>query len=258
MPGLENMFQESQPAEVAESSASRARRMEIVGQLTGGVAHDFNNILTVISGTIELLAEGVADRPDLAAIAQLIGEAAARGTVLTSNLLALARGQPSQPRNVDIASLLADAARLLQPILGEQIEISSKPDGDVPPVLADPCRLMTAVLDLAITARDAMPGGGTLVFEARRAAAGEHGAGAEPEKSAGGLVAIVISASGHGAIAEYPERVFAGFGMIDDFIRQSGGHIQVHSEAGRGTSVKMYLPRATDAAQATDRRTEAV
>jgi signal transduction histidine kinase len=92
--------------------------MEIVGQLTGGVVHDFNNILTVITGTIEILAEAVADRPELAAIARLIDEAASRGANLTSHLLAFARGQPSQPRDVDVNALLLDAARLLRPTLG--------------------------------------------------------------------------------------------------------------------------------------------
>src|SRR5688500_4412453 len=104
------MLQKSLPAEDAEAQISRARRMEIVGQLTGGVVHDFNNILTVISGTIDLLAEAVADRPDLAAITTLISEAAARGASLTANLLAFSCGQSSRPRDVDVALLLADAA----------------------------------------------------------------------------------------------------------------------------------------------------
>src|SRR4030088_2364110 len=98
---------------VAAAQIAQARKMAIVGELTGGVVHDFNNILTVISGTIEILAEAVADRRDLAAIAGLMSEAAARGANLTSNLLAFARGQPSQPRDVDVNALLADAARLL-------------------------------------------------------------------------------------------------------------------------------------------------
>jgi CheY-like chemotaxis protein len=246
--GLNEMLEKSLPAEAGQVQACQARRMEIVGELTGGALHDFNNILTVISGTIDLLAEAVADRPDLAAIAGLIGEAAARGAVLTSNLLAFARGQPSQPRNVDVALLLGDAARLLQPTLGEAIEISSKPGDDVPPVLADRCLLMTAILNLAIMARDAMPGGGKLGFEARRVA--EDCAGDDPAISPGDLVMIVVSASGHGAIAAQPEQVFAETGMIDDFIRQSGGHIEVGSDAGRGMSVKLYLPLVAAAAQA--------
>lgn len=166
MPGSNDMPRNPLPTEAAEAQAGRARRMEIVGQLTGGVVHDFNNILTVISGTIDILAEAVADRPDLAAITTLIGEAAARGASLTSNLLAFSCGQPSQVSDVDVASLLADAARLLRPTLGEQIAISSKPVVGVQLVLADPSRLMAAILNLAILARDAMPRGGKLSFEA--------------------------------------------------------------------------------------------
>ena len=217
--------------------------MEIVGQLTGGVVHDFNNILTVISGTIDILAEAVADRPDLAAITTLIGEAAARGASLTSNLLAFSCGQPSQVGDVDVAALLADAARLLRPTLGEQIEISSKPVVGVQLVLADPSRLMAAILNLAILARDAMPRGGKLGFEAGRA---------DLEISAEDFVLIAVSASGHDGIAGYPEPVFADLGVVEDIVRQSGGHLEVRSEAGRGTSVRIYLPRATALAQSPD------
>jgi signal transduction histidine kinase len=234
------MLRKSLPAEVAAAQVRQARRMEIVGQLTGGVVHDFNNILTVISGTIDILAEAVADRPDLAAITTLIGEAAARGAVLTSSLLAFSSGQPSQPRDVDVAALLADAARLLRPTLGEQIEINSRPVAGVPLALADPSLLMAAILDLAILARDAMPGGGKLDF-----AAGD----ADGERSAEDFVMIAVSASGHGGIADHPKPVFAKLGLVEDFVRQSGGHLEAESEAGRGTSVRMYLPRAPGVAQ---------
>lgn len=217
--------------------------MEIVGQLTGGVVHDFNNILTVISGTIDILAEAVADRPDLVAITTLISEAAARGASLTSNLLAFSCGQSSQVGDVDVAALLADAARLLRPTLGEQIAISSKPVVGVQLVLADPSRLMAAILNLAILARDAMPCGGNLGFEAGRA---------DLEISAEDFVLIAVSASGHDGIAEYPEPVFADLGVVEDIVRQSGGHLEVRSDAGRGTSVSIYLPRATALAQSPD------
>ena len=237
------MLEKSLPAEVAEAQVSRARRMEIVGQLTGGVVHDFNNILTVISGTIDLLAEAVADRPDLAAITTLISEAAARGASLTSNLLAFSCGQPSQPRDVDVASLLADAARLLRPTLGEQIAISSKPVAGVQLVLADHSQLMAAILHLAILARDAMPRGGELGFEAGRA---------DLEISAEDFVMIAVSASGYGSIADHPDPAFADLGVVEDIVGQSGGHLEVRSEAGGGTSVRIYLPRAIAVAQSPD------
>src|SRR5260370_15293726 len=119
--GTEDSLQQSRRAEAAEALICQAQRMEIVGQLTGGIVHDFNNILTVITGTIEILAEAVADRPDLAAVAELAGEAAARGADLTSHLLAFARGHPSQPREVHVTALIVEPARLPPPTLGEPI-----------------------------------------------------------------------------------------------------------------------------------------
>lgn len=230
------MLQNNGPPEVvAEAQVCRARRMEIVGQLTGGVAHDFNNILTVISGTIDILAEAFADRPDLAAITTLIGEAAARGASMTANLLAFSCGQPSQPRAVDLASLLADAARLLRPTLGEQIEISSRLVAGVPPALTDPSLLMAAILNLAILARDAMPEGGRLSLAAGCA---------DLEISAEDFVMIVVGFCGHGVNATRPEPLSAGLGTVEDFVRKSGGHLGVISEPGLGTSIRIYLPCA--------------
>ena len=110
----------------AEAQFRQAQKMEAVGQLTGGVAHDFNNILTVITGTIGILADAVADRPELAAIARMIDEAAERGASLTRHLLAFARKQPLQPREIDVNALVLETAKLLQPTLGEQIEIAPR------------------------------------------------------------------------------------------------------------------------------------
>src|SRR5579872_3242334 len=108
------------PAEALETEVQSPQRMEIVGRLTGGIVHDFNNILTVIAGTIEILAEAVAGQPELEAVAGLISEATIRGASLTSHLLAFARGKLSQPSDVDVNALLVDAFRLLRPTLGEQ------------------------------------------------------------------------------------------------------------------------------------------
>src|SRR5258705_293726 len=139
--------------------------MDAVGQLTGGVAHDFNNILTVITGTIGILEEAVADQPQLAAIAKLIDEAANPGHNLTKHLLAFARNQPLQPVELDVNALVLEAAKLLHPTLGENIEITPLLAEDAWTALADPNLLMTAVLNLAINARDAMPNGGKLALE---------------------------------------------------------------------------------------------
>jgi CheY-like chemotaxis protein len=230
---------------VAAAQIAQARKMAIVGELTGGVVHDFNNILTVISGTIEILAEAVADRRDLAAIAGLMSEAAARGANLTSHLLAFARGQSSPPRDVDVNAVLVEAAQLLRPTLGEQIEIDPVPATGVSLALVDPHQLMTAILHLAIMARDAMPEGGTLAIEAGSTVAEGGGAGAGSEAGAGDGVMVAVSAFRHGISPGHADRLFADLGIVDDFVKQSNGHIRVCGETGAGASVKIYLPRAT-------------
>jgi PAS domain S-box-containing protein len=149
----------------AEAQIRQAQKMDAVGQLTGGVAHDFNNILTVITGTIGILSEAVADSPQLSAIAKMIDEAAERGASLTKHLLAFARKQPLQPREVDVNGLILETAKLLHPTLGEQIEIRPLLAADAWTALVDPNQLTTAILNLSLNARDAMPAGGKLTLE---------------------------------------------------------------------------------------------
>jgi CheY-like chemotaxis protein len=225
--------------------------MAIVGHLAAGVVHDFNNLLTVIIGTIEVLEEAVADRPELAAIAGLIAEAAARGADLTSHLLAFARGQPSPPREVDVNALLVEAARLLRPTLGERIEIDCRPASDVASAWVDASQLMTAILNLAIVARDAMPDGGKLMLESKAAVACEGRAGAGPGISTAGIpaadhVTIAVSVSGYGSSAGSRQPTFADLGMATDFAMRADGNIKVCRAAGRETSVEILLPRAAD------------
>ena len=161
-----NAFVQDFPERRAEDEQLRMlRKMEAIGQLTGGVAHDFNNMLTVITGTIEILAEGVADNPKLAAIVKLVDEAATRGVEMTQRPLAFARKQPLQPYKTNFNSLIVDAAKLLRQTLGEQIEIESILQDNLAPVLVDPSQLTTALLNLALNARDAMPFGGKLMLE---------------------------------------------------------------------------------------------
>ena len=238
----------SLPAETAEAQVRLAQRMEIVGRLTGGIVHDFNNILTVITGTIGILAEAVADRPDLAAIAGLIDQAAGRGADLTAHLLAFTRGGPSRPCEVDVNALLDDAARLLRPTLGEPIEIDTALDSGVALVLVDPRLLMTAILNLAIMARDAMPEGGKLTFETRNARPDEGCVGLNGDAAA--EVMVAVNASAIGISAGDPDRVLFDLNKIQDLVGPTGGRVNMDSEVGRrrsaiGTSVKIYLPRAT-------------
>jgi PAS domain S-box-containing protein len=245
-----------------ERQLSQSQKMEAIGQLTGGVAHDFNNILTVITGTIEILADGVAGRPELAAIAKLIDEAAERGAALTRQLLAFARKQPLQPTETDINALMVEAASLLRPTLGEQVEIESMLEDDVWPALVDRNQLVTAILNLAINARDAMPTGGKLTIETGNVILDETYAALNPDVHPGPYVMIAVSDTGSGIPAAIRDKVVEpffttkevgrgtglGLSMVYGFVKQSGGHIKIYSEEGHGTTIKLYLPRATDRA----------
>jgi PAS domain S-box-containing protein len=245
--------------QAAEAQLRHAQKMDAVGQLTGGVAHDFNNILTVITGTIGILEEAVAGQPQLAAIARLIDEAAERGANLTKHLLAFARKQPLQPVELDVNALVLEAAKLLHPTLGEHIEITPLLAEDAWTALADPSQLTTAVLNLAINARDAMLDGGKLALETGNVVLDESYANSQSEVTPGNYVMIAVSDTGTGIPPELLERVFEpffttkevgrgtglGLSMVFGFVKQSGGHIKIYSEQGHGTSVKIYLPRAT-------------
>jgi signal transduction histidine kinase len=234
----------SPSVEVAETQENRVQRAVIVGQLAGGILHDFNNILTVISGTIEILAEAVADRPDLVAIAKLIDDAAARGADLASHLLAFARGQPSQPRGVDVNALLDEATRLLRPALGGQIEMASIAAPDIAPALADPAQLMAAILGLAIMARDAMPEGGKLTFETKNARSLEAVSTDPGETLTADRVVIAIRAASCETVGECPDRIFADLAAVEDFIRRSGSHIRTGQQDGSCGLAEIHLPKA--------------
>jgi PAS domain S-box-containing protein len=242
----------------AEEQLKHAQKMESVGQLTGGVAHDFNNMLTVITGTIDILAEAVSDKPQLAAIARLISEAADRGAELTGHLLAFARRQPLQPRETDVNALLLEAEKLLRPTLGEHIDVKIILQEDAWSALVDPSQLSSALLNLAINARDAMPDGGMLMVETRNVVLDEAYAKINPDVQPGSYVLVAVSDTGTGIPETIRDRIFEpffttkgvgkgtglGLSMVYGFIKQSGGHIKVYSEEGHGTTFKIYLPRA--------------
>ncbi len=242
----------------ADEQLRQAQKMEAVGQLTGGVAHDFNNVLTVITGTIEILAEEVSSRPDLVAITRLIGEAADRGAELTAHLLAFARKQPLQPRDTDVNRLIVDAAKLMRPTLGEHIEIESMLTDSIWAAMVDPGQLSSALLNLAINARDAMPHGGKLTLETRNVVLDESYAADNGDVLPGNYVMIAVSDTGSGIPEAIRDRVFdpffstkavgsgtgLGLSMVYGFVKQSDGHIKVYSEEGFGTTFKLYLPQA--------------
>jgi signal transduction histidine kinase/CheY-like chemotaxis protein len=248
---------------VADVQLRQAQKMEAVGQLTGGIAHDLNNILTVITGTIEILAEAVADRPELAAIAKMIDEAAARGGDLTQRLLAFARKQPLQPREVDVNSLVIETANMLRPTLGERVEVRMMLAGDTSRALIDPSQLANAILNLSLNARDAMPDGGKLIIETCNVVLDDNYASMNADVTAGNYVMIAVTDSGHGIPADMLNHVFEpffttkevdkgsglGLSMVYGFVKQSSGHIKIYSEEGHGTTVRIYLPQVIGAAE---------
>jgi signal transduction histidine kinase len=241
-----------------ERELRQAQKMDAVGKLTGGVAHDFNNILTVITGGVEILADGVADRPALKDVAIMVDQAVSRGRELTNQLLSFARKQPLRPRSVDVNALVLDIAKLLRSTLGEQIEIEAETAADLLPALADPSQLGSALINLAINARDAMLHGGRLLLETGMVDLDQAYADQHNEVMAGRYVMLVVADTGTGIPASIRDRVFEpffttkevgegtglGLSMVYGFVKQSGGHIEVYSEEGHGTTIRLYLPCA--------------
>ena len=258
------IFHDITASRETERKLHQSQKLDAIGKLTGGVAHDFNNMLTVIAGTTEILVSDLGDKPHLQAVAVLINQAADRCTELIQHLLAFARKQPLQPRNVDINATIFDIAKLLRPTLGEQIEVESILERGMPTALVDPSQLANALINLAINARDAMPDGGKLMLETANvvldAGYAQHNADVRP----GAYVMIAVSDTGAGMSAEVRDKVFEpffttkaigkgtglGLSMVYGFVKQSGGHIKVYSEEGHGTSIKLYLSAASGSADA--------
>ncbi|PZA13322.1 hybrid sensor histidine kinase/response regulator [Rhodopseudomonas palustris] len=245
-----------------ERRLHQAQKLEAIGQLTGGVAHDFNNMLTVISGTAEILLDELADRPDLVTIAKMIDQAAERGADLTRQLLAFARKQPLQPRSIDVNTVVSNIKQLLRPTIGEHIAIDMQLAPDIDPALIDPSQLSSALLNLAVNSRDAMPDGGKLLFETANVTLDDDYAEHHPEVRPGRYVMIAVSDSGVGMTPEVLEKAFEpffttkivgkgtglGLSMVYGFVKQSNGHIQIYSEEQHGTTIRLYLPRAESSA----------
>ena len=220
-----------------EEQFRQAQKMEAIGQLTGGIAHDFNNLLTVILGCSEVIAEEVKENPHLSKMAKLIADAARQGAELTHRMLAFARLQPLQARPVNVNQLLGGMQNFLRRTLSEQIElhvIEGCKDCDA---LVDPTQLESALLNLCVNARDAMPQGGTMTIETGNAVLDHHYAEQNPEVTPGQYVLIAVSDSGFGISHEYLDRVFdpffttksvgkgtgLGLSMVYGFIKQSPG-----------------------------------
>lgn len=209
------------------------------------------------------MAEAVAEKPGLVAVAKMIDEAAGRGADLTQRLLAFARRQPLQPSVIDVNALVADAVKLLRPTLGEHIEIEARLSPDLKLALVDPSQLSSAIINLALNSRDAMASGGKLMIETMNAHLDEGYAQANREAQPGDYAMIAVSDSGEGIAAGIVDRVFEpffttkeigrgsglGLSMVYGFTKQSNGHIKIYSEVGHGTTIKLYLPQAAGEAR---------
>jgi PAS domain S-box-containing protein len=243
---------------ITEERLVQAQKMDALGQLSGGMAHDFNNLLTVILGSTEMLIAQLSDRPKLLTVAETARVAAERGASLVKRLLAFSRRQPLEPRIVDINKLLSGMDMLLHRTLGEATDIEIVRAGGLWKALIDPVQLESAILNLCLNARDAMPDGGHLTIETSNAFLDSDYASHHQEVNPGQYVAIAITDTGKGMTSEVLERAFdpffttkdvgkgsgLGLSMIYGFTKQSGGHVKLYSEAGHGTTVRCYLPRA--------------
>lgn len=240
----------------AERELSHAQKMDAIGQLTGGVAHDFNNLLTVIIGNLELLDMQLEEQGarDLLQEAQ---EAADLGAKLTARLLAFARRSPLESITVDFNELILGLTDLLHRTLGSAIDLSTVLSTDLWMSKADPGQIETAIVNLALNARDAMPDGGKLIIETRNAIVDEEYIASEAGLAPGHYVQLTVSDTGHGMPASVRERVFEpfyttkdvgrgsglGLSMVYGFAKQSGGHVTIYSEVAKGTTINLYLPR---------------
>jgi PAS domain S-box-containing protein len=244
----------------AEAQLRQAQKMEAIGRLTGGVAHDFNNVLQVIAGNLQLLGRDVAGSTRAEQRVQTAVAAVHRGSKLASQLLAFGRRQPLAPKVVNLGRLIRGVDDMLRRALGEGVEIETVIAGGLWNTLADTVQVENALLNLAINSRDAMDGHGRLTIEAGNASLDDHYALRHSDVEPGQYVMLAVTDTGCGIPAELIERVFEpffttkpegqgtglGLSMVYGFVKQSGGHIKIYSEPGQGTTVRIYLPRARE------------
>ena len=249
---------------VQDQALRKSQRMEAIGQLTGGIAHDFNNLLTIITGNLELLEMELENNEHRDLLARA-NDAALMGARLTNRLLTFARRRRLEPVVLDLNDQVLSMAELLRRTLGETIALGTLLAPRLWPVRADPSEIENAVLNLAINARDAMPAGGKLVLETRNVVLNERDVATEVGVEPGDYVRLSVSDTGIGMGPEVLARVFEpffttkepgkgtglGLSVLYGFVKQSGGHVTVYSEVGKGTTVNLYLPRVATAVETT-------
>ena len=262
-PALLAMVQDVTTRHAAEDQLRQAQKMEGVGQLTGGIAHDFNNILFVILANTDALLEEKSLPPDVMERLDQIDKAVQRASSLTGQLLAFSRKQPLRPRPTDINELVTNTGGLLRRALGAEIEIESVLAEGLCTANIDRSQLETALVNLCINARDAMPNGGQLLIETRNVTLDQDYAALNPGVTAGAYAMLAVTDTGIGIPPEALGKVFEpffttkdvgkgtglGLSMVYGFIKQSKGDIKITSEVGRGTSIKLYLPCSGEVVQ---------
>jgi PAS domain S-box-containing protein len=235
-----------------------AQKMEAVGRLTGGLAHDFNNLLLIMIGNLDLLAGEVRDNPSAAEQVEVVLQSSLHGAELTRQLLAFSRRQSLTPKRLEVNALVESTTKLLQRSLGESIVVELRLSDDLWPVRADESQLESAIVNIAINARDAMPNGGRLVIETRNTQLDKDYCDSRGELIPGEFVVIEITDAGTGMPPDVLSQIFEpffttkgpgegtglGLSSVFGFMRQSGGDVTAYSEVGIGTTFKLYLPRA--------------
>ena len=256
------LYAETDQRLAAEETLRQSQKLDAIGHLTGGVAHDFNNLLTIIIGNLETAQRQLESWTDAVhgKLAQRIASAmhgAERAATLTKRLLAFARQQPLNPTTIDVNRLLNGLSDFLRRALGEDVALEIVGAGGVWPVEADPAELEAAILNLAVNARDAMPDGGKLTIETGNAYLDDAYCRRYPDVRPGQYVQVSVTDSGAGMTKAIIDRAFEpffttkqagqgtglGLSQVYGFVKQSGGHVKIYSEAGEGTTIKMYLPR---------------
>jgi len=268
----ERVVEEVAQRAVAEEQLRHAQKMEAIGKLTGGIAHDFNNMMAVVIGGLNLLQRRIArGETDVARYVEAAMDGATRASALTQRLLAFSRQQPLAPEPIDANRLVGSMTEMLTRTLGEQIRVETVLLAGLWRTYADPLQLESAILNLSVNARDAMPDGGKLTIETANAYVDERYA-REFEIPEGQYVMICVTDTGTGMTPEVAAQAFdpffttkgvgqgtgLGLSQVFGFVRQSGGHVKIYSEPGHGTTLKIYLPRHYGAEATAAAKREAV
>jgi PAS domain S-box-containing protein len=262
-PLMEGIIVDITERRVLEEQLQQARRMEAVGRLAGGVAHDFNNLLTIIKGYVELALNRIGGQPELRGNIQQIADAAERAVTLVRQLLAFSRKQVLKPRVLDLNDVVLNMDKMVRRLMNENIEMRTSVEKNLGAVKADPGQIEQVILNLIVNARDAMPDGGKLWIETRNVELESGMANDQASTKPGPYVMLSVRDTGVGINAETLPHIFEpfyttkessrgtglGLSTVYGIVKQSGGHISVTSESGKGTTFKVYLPRLEEAAQ---------